>query len=53
MGEVLGVLLVAEVLQWIGPEQIAHRPVRRRLFEPVQLQQAKSTAIELVEGTGL
>lgn len=35
----LRILLVAKVLEGIRPEEIAHRPERRRLFEPVQLKQ--------------
>jgi hypothetical protein len=38
VGEVLGVLLVAEVLQRVGPQQVAHRAERGRLLEPVQLK---------------
>lgn len=37
VGEVFGVLLVAEVFERVGPEQVAHRPERGRLLEPVQL----------------
>ena len=33
--EMLLTLLVAEVLQGVGPQQVAHGPVRRRLFESV------------------
>lgn len=36
--EMLLALLVAEVLQRVGPEQVAHGPVRRRLLEAVQLR---------------
>ena len=38
MREVLHIrLLVPEVLQRIRPQEVAHRPERRRLFESVQL----------------
>lgn len=35
--KVFGVLLVAKVLERVGPEQVAHGTERRRLLEPVQL----------------
>ena len=37
MAEVLRTLLVAEVLPWVGPEDVTHGAVGGRLPEPVQL----------------
>lgn len=44
--EMLLTLLVAEVLQGVGPQQVAHGSVRRRLFESVQLREEKSDLCE-------
>ena len=38
MTKVLSVLFVTKILQWIGPQHIAHRSKRWRLFESVQLK---------------
>ena len=43
--EVLGVLLVAELLEGVRPQQVAHGPERGGLFEPVQLH--KKTIIKI------
>lgn len=37
VAEVFLCLLVAKVLQWVGPQQVTHGSERWRLLEPVQL----------------
>ena len=37
------VLLVAKVLERVGPEEVAHRAERRGLLEPVQLAEKFET----------
>ena len=37
VGKVFGVFLVAEILERVGPEQVAHGTKRRWFFEPIQL----------------
>ncbi len=42
VAEVLRVLLVAKVLQGVGPQEVAHGPERGGLLEAVQLRINKS-----------
>lgn len=42
--EPIRVLLVPKLLQWIGPEDVAHETMRRRLPEPVDLRTLTASA---------
>lgn len=44
MAEIFLGFLIAEVLQGVGPQQVAHGPEGRRLLEPVQLKRAEIRA---------
>ena len=52
VGEVFGVPLVAEVLQGIRPEEVAHRAERRRLLKAVQLAGQRSGHDSVRSGHG-
>ena len=40
-------LLLAELLQWVGPEDIAHEAMSRWLAESINLQESVKTAVNI------